>query len=98
MVFAGGIQMTTRYVLTDYVGEALGLAVYEKMEDGSYAGRIPGFPGVVAFGQTLRQCEDLLRSTLEDWVWLGLKLGHDLPVVAGIDLNREPAREPLDAV
>jgi len=30
-----------RYVLSDYVGEALAQAVYEKLEDGSYAGRIP---------------------------------------------------------
>ena len=28
---------------------------------------------------------------------LGLKLGHDIPVLAGIDLNAEPVREPLDA-
>jgi len=46
----------------------------------------------------LRQCEDELRSTLEDWVLLGLKLGHSLPVISGIDLNEEPARERVDAL
>jgi len=53
-----------RYVLSDYVGEALAQAAYEKLEDGSYAGRIPPCPGVVAFGTSLRECENELRSTL----------------------------------
>jgi hypothetical protein len=26
-------------------------------------------------------------STLEDWIIVGLKLGHILPVIDGIDLN-----------
>jgi hypothetical protein len=46
----------------------------------------------------LRECEDELRATLEDWIWVGLKLGHSLPVIAGIDLNQEPTYEPVGAV
>jgi hypothetical protein len=46
----------------------------------------------------LRKCEDELRSTLEDWILIGLKLGHPLPVIEGIDLNKEPIREPVDAM
>jgi len=64
------------------------LAHYEKLEDGGYAGEIPKLPGVVAFGGTLRECERELRSTVEDWVLVGLRLGHRLPKLAGIDLNR----------
>ena len=37
----------------------------------------------------LKQCERELRSTLEDWLLLGLKMGHPLPVVRDIDLNRD---------
>jgi len=85
-------------VLSDYVGEALAEAAFEKLEDGSYAGRIPSCTGVVAFGTTLRECENELRSTLEDWILVGLRLKHPLPVIQGIDLNKEPAREPVDAV
>jgi len=44
----------------------------------------------VAFSETLRGCEAELQSVLEDWILLGLKLGHHLPVMEGIDLNREP--------
>jgi len=90
--------VTPRYVLSDYVAEALAEAAFEKLEDGSYAGRIPSCTGVVAFGTTLRECENELRSTLEDWIPVGLQLKHPLPVIQGIDLNKEPAREPVDAV
>ena len=89
--------MTPRHVLSDYVGEAMAQAVFEKLEHGSYAGRIPSCAGVVAFGISLRGCENELRSTLEDWILVGLRLKHPLPVIEGIDLNKEPAREPVDA-
>ena len=90
--------MSVQYVLSDYVEEAMGQAVYDKLDDGTFAGRIPTCLGVVAFGTSLRECEQELRSTLEDWILLGLTLKHPLPVVAGIDLNREPIYEPLAAL
>lgn len=90
--------MVVRYVLSDYVSRAMEQAVYDKLEDGTFTGRIPACKGVVTFGSTLRECEDELRSTLEDWILVGLKLGHSLPVVGGIDLNKEPVREPVDVV
>jgi len=93
--------MAVRFILTDYVGHALAKAVYDKLEDGTFAGRIPACPGVIAFGATLQEVESQLRSTLEDWVLVGLKLGHRLPVIDRIDLNREPQLErdggPVDA-
>ncbi len=87
--------MGMRFPLTDYVEQALSGAVYDKLEDGTFVGRIPVCKGVVAFGKTLRKCQDELRSVLEDWILVGLKLGHHLPVIGGIDLNREPEREPV---
>jgi len=90
--------MTVRFILTEYVSQLMAHAVYDKLEDGTFAGRIPPCKGVVAFGATLRECEDELRSTLEDWILVGLKLRHPLPVVAEIDLNKEPTYEPVDAV
>jgi len=85
-------------ILSDYVEQAMAQAVYDKLEDVTFTGRIPPCKGVIAFGTTLRECEDELRSTLEDWILLGLKLGHPLPVIGGIDLNKEPVREPVDTV
>ena len=88
--------MAARLVLSDYIGHAMEQAEYDKLEDGSYGGSIPACIGVMAFGETLRQCDAELRSTLEDWILLGLKLGHPLPIVSGIDLNVDPKREPMD--
>ncbi len=90
--------MAVRYILSEYMAQAMEQAVYDKLEDGTFAGRIPPCPGVVAFGATLRRCEEELRSTLEDWILVGLKLGHPLPAIGGLDLSAEPTREPVDTV
>jgi len=90
--------MTVRFILSDYVDKAIAQAVYDKLEDGTFAGRIPVCKGVVAFAVTLRECEDELRSTLEDWILIGLKLRHSLPVIDGIDLNQEPTLERMDTL
>jgi predicted RNase H-like HicB family nuclease len=71
-----------RFALSDYVEEALALATYDKLEDNSFVGKIPPLKGVIAFGGTLRECENELRSTLEDWLLVGLKKGHPIPEVA----------------
>jgi predicted RNase H-like HicB family nuclease len=78
------------FPLTAYIEAALELARYDKLEDGSFAGEIPKLKGVIAFGRTLRGCESELRSTLEDWILVGLRLGHKLPVLGGVDLNKVP--------
>jgi len=54
------------FSLTAYIEAALELARYDKLDDGSFAGEIPKLKGVAAFGTTLRECENELRSTLED--------------------------------
>jgi len=90
--------MDTRYILSEYTEQAMVQTLYDKLEDGTFAGRIPSCKGVMTFGATLRECEDNLRSTLEEWIFLGLKLRHTLPVSGDIDLNREPEREPVDTM
>ncbi|MEH2367889.1 type II toxin-antitoxin system HicB family antitoxin [Nostoc sp.] len=90
--------MTIKFILSDYVDGAIAQAIYDKLEDGTFVGRIPVCKGVIAFASTLRECEDELRSILEDWILLGLKLGHPLPVIDNVDLNKEPTLEPMDTV
>lgn len=90
--------MEVRFILSEYVERAMERSSYDKLEDGTYSGVIPECRGVIAFSETLRGCETELQSVLEDWILTGLKLGHPLPVIDGIDLNREPtiaAAEPL---
>jgi predicted RNase H-like HicB family nuclease len=86
------------YILSEYLDGALDGATYEKLEDGSYAGSIPTCRGVIAFANSLRECERELRSVLEDWLLLGLKLGHHLPVIGGIDLNKDMTHAEMETV
>ncbi len=90
--------MRVRFILSEYLEAALEQAEYDKLPDDTFAGRIPPCPGVVAFAPTLKACERELRSTLEDWLLLGLKLGHVLPVVGDIDLNKDFSHAPVEPV
>jgi len=65
--------MAGRFILSGYMEQAMTCATYDKLEDGTFVGRIPPCVGVVAFGSTLRGCEDELRSTFEDWALFELK-------------------------
>ena len=86
--------MKPQYILSYYIYSALSNAVFQQLEDGSHVGRVTSCAGVIAFAPTLRACKNELQSVLEEWVLLGLKMGHPLPIISGIDLNYEP----LDAV
>jgi predicted RNase H-like HicB family nuclease len=74
-------------MLTDYIQTAMHNSHYELIEDGTFFATIPGLEGLWANAATLEECRDKLQSSLEDWLLLGLKLGHQMPVVDGIDLN-----------
>jgi len=75
-------------MLTEYIEHSMRKAHYELMEDGRFFATIPKCKGLWDEGRTLEKCREELRSTLEDWLLLGLQLGHNLPVVDGINLNR----------
>jgi predicted RNase H-like HicB family nuclease len=67
-------------MLIEYIDKAMSKAVYDKLEDGSFSGKIPQCPGVVAFGETLYQCQQELRSSLEGWLIVKIRHGDKLPV------------------
>jgi hypothetical protein len=46
--------VSKRYVLSEYVELAMGQALNDKLEDNSFSGRIPSYPGVLSFAPTLR--------------------------------------------
>jgi len=75
-------------MLLDYIAAALKSAQYEKLDDGKYCGTIRTCPGVIAFAATLYECQEELRSVLEDWLIVKLRHNDPLPVLAGINLNR----------
>jgi len=87
--------MKTKFILSEYIDRLLSKAVYDKLEDGSYSGKISECKGVIAFGNSLRECQDELRSTLEYWILVGLKLGHPLPIIGKINLNKKPVYDSM---
>ncbi|MEH2055969.1 MAG: hypothetical protein V7K97_07360 [Nostoc sp.] len=48
---------------------------------------IPECQGVWANAATLEACREDLQDALEGWIILGLRLGHTLPILDGVDLN-----------
>ena len=90
--------MEFKYVLSDYIEQAMAQAVYEELEDGTYGGTIPPCWGVIAFGSTQPDCKEELQSVLEEWIVVGLRLGDTLPVLEEIDLNFEVVGEPVESL
>ncbi len=79
-------------MLTDYIEAAMRKAHYEILAEGEgYFGRIDGLQGVWANAETLEGCREELKGVLEEWLLLGLRLGHELPAIDGIDLNVKAA-------
>ena len=72
--------MAAQFIISEYISSALVQAEYDKLDDGTFVGRIPACKGVIAFGSSLSECENELRSILEDRLLVGFKLGHALPV------------------
>jgi predicted RNase H-like HicB family nuclease len=76
-------------MLIEYINKAMSNAAYDKLEDGTFSGKIPHCPGVVAFGESLYQCEQELRSSLEGWLIVKIRHGDRLPVIGRINLNKK---------
>ena len=75
-------------MLTAYINAALRKAHYEMLLDGEgYFGTIEGLQGVWAQAETLEACREELREVLEEWIVLGLKMGHPLPPIDGMTLT-----------
>ncbi len=75
-------------MLTAYVNAAMRKARYEVLaEDEGFFGRIDALDGVWANAKNLETCREELREVLEEWIVLGLRMGHDIPEIDGISLN-----------
>lgn len=77
-------------MLTSYILAAMRHAHYEIIDDPRpFYGSIPECPGVWANVETLEACREELQSVLEDWIVLGLRLGHPIPVIYGLAVAPE---------
>ena len=75
-------------MLTQYIDKAMGRAVYDQLEDKTYCGKIAECPGTIAFGNTLYQCQNELKSVLEGWLLVKIRYGDHLPIIDEVDLNK----------
>ncbi len=73
-----------------YIDNAMRHAHYEiiEQEGTPYYGEIPSLPGLMATGETLEQCRENLEDALDQWIALGLQLGHQVPSIDGIQLQQ----------
>jgi len=75
-------------MLTSYINAAMRKAHYDILPDNEgYFGNIEGLKGVWANAKTLEACREELRQVLEEWIILGLKMGHNIPPIDGIELK-----------
>ncbi len=80
-------------MFAEYIAAALERAEYEIIDDlEPYYAHVPGLQGVWSTGKTFEECRRELISTIEEWIALGLRMGHPIPVIDGhtIYVSLEP--------
>ncbi|HEY9710390.1 MAG TPA: hypothetical protein V6D48_19440 [Oculatellaceae cyanobacterium] len=77
-------------MIQKYLQKAMEAAHYELLEDDEgFYGAIPGATGVWATGSTLEACRKELLEVLEEWVIVGIAMGHNLPEFDGVTIKVE---------
>ena len=75
-------------MIQKYLQKAMEAAHYELLEDADgFYGKIPGAPGVWATGTTLEACRQELLEVLEEWIIVGIAMGHALPEFEGMTIK-----------
>jgi len=76
-------------MLIDYIQAAMRRAKYLSLGGSEgYAGRIPGFRGLIGHARTLEACRENLHGALQSWLLVKLRHGdRDIPVLNGMDLS-----------
>lgn len=68
--------------LETYQKAALKLAKISPVVGGEcYKATIPGFKGLIVFGDTVRETRQELASVLEGWIAVSLRRGYGLPAL-----------------
>lgn len=71
-------------MMREYIDRALHRATYDKLEDGTFAGEVPGLQGVLAHAGTLEACREQLAEVIEEWVLVRISRGLAVPPVDGV--------------
>jgi predicted RNase H-like HicB family nuclease len=83
-------------MLLEYIQAAMREAHYEQMEDQRFFATIPSCRGLWADGETLEAAREALQEVLEDWILIKARHGDRFPIIAGLDLNPQPAYAEAD--
>ena len=65
-------------MIRQYVEEALRVACYDKLKDGTFYGEVPRLRGVMATADTLEDCREQLGEVVEEWVLV--RVANRLPI------------------
>ena len=71
-------------MIREYIERALHRATYDKLEDGSFTGEVPGLPGVLSHAETLEGCREQLAGIVEEWVLVRVSRGLAIPALDGV--------------
>ena len=71
-------------MIREYISRALHRATYEKLEDGTFVGEVPGLQGVLAHSSRLEDCREQLSEVIEEWVLVRVSRGLAIPAIDGV--------------
>ena len=74
-------------MIREYIDRALHRATYDKLDDGTFAGEVPGLQGVLAHAETLEACREQLAEVIEEWVLVRVSRGLTVPAVDGVTVS-----------
>ena len=75
-------------MLSRYIQAALDRAHYEIIDDDEpYYGEVPGLEGVWASGASLEACRNALAEVVEDWVFVSIARGLQIPPLGEVKLR-----------
>lgn len=85
-------------MFAEYIQAALERAVYKTLEgeEEPIFVSVPELPGAWATGKTVEEARKELIDVIEEWILLGVRLGHPIPSIGGYTINFP--QEPVSAV
>jgi predicted RNase H-like HicB family nuclease len=83
-------------MFAEYIAAALERAVYKTIdsEDPVFVS-VPELPGAWATGKTTEEARRELIEVIEEWVLLGIRLGHQIPSIGGHTINFPQETAPV---
>jgi predicted RNase H-like HicB family nuclease len=66
-----------------YVALALKHAEYIQNEDGSWTAKISVLPGLITFGDTKEEAEEMAEDAVRGWVKIAKQFGDEIPQIDG---------------